>query len=191
MMYDLPTSVEVNGIDYKVRTDYRAVLDICTALSDYNLDNDERVIVCLDIFYEDFESIPISDYSEALEKCFWFINLGEEVDPNKPQKPTLVNWEQDFQYIVAPINRVAGREIRADAYMHWWTFVAYYNEIGGDCTFAQIVRIRHELKKYGRIKDKADKKWYEEHRDLVDMKVQLSDKEQEVLNMWMGVNKDG
>ena len=41
-------------------------------------------------------------------------------------------------------NRVLGQEVRAAKYMHWWTFLAAYQEIG-ECTFAQIVRIRDRL----------------------------------------------
>lgn len=72
---------------------------------------------------------------------FWFINGGEYEDQMEKKPPRLMDWEQDFQYIIAPVNHVIGREIRADAYLHWWTFLSAYMEIG-ECTFAQIVRIR-------------------------------------------------
>ena len=47
----LPTCVEVGGTQYEVRSDYRAVLDICTALSDPELSDEERAEIALDIFY--------------------------------------------------------------------------------------------------------------------------------------------
>ena len=33
----LPTSVNVSGKEYNIRSDYRAILDICTALNDPEL----------------------------------------------------------------------------------------------------------------------------------------------------------
>ena len=142
MIYGLPSCVELHGREYEVRTDYRAILDICIAMGDPELNGQEKALVALDIFYVDFLSIPAEQYEEALEKCFWFINCGQQ--EGKRSAPKLVDWEQDFQYIVAPINRVCGKEIRAVEYMHWWTFISYYYEIG-DCLFAQIVRIRDLL----------------------------------------------
>ena len=95
-----------------------------------------------------------------------------------------MDWEQDFEYIIAPINRVSGHDIRTDDYLHWWTFISYYYEIG-DCLFAQIVRIRKALKK-GKL-DKVDREWYRENRDLVDFKQRFTDAEEELLNLWGGV----
>lgn len=62
MIYDLPTSVEINGVTYKVQSDYRAILDICVALNDPELSQREKVIVLLDIFYHDSDTIPPEDY---------------------------------------------------------------------------------------------------------------------------------
>lgn len=188
MNWDLPTTVTVQGEEYAIRSDYRVILDICTALTDPELDDRSRGYVVLDLFYPDFDDIPVRAYDEAIEQCFWFIRLGEEEQQNQ-RKTTLVSWEQDFQYIVAPINRVAGHEIRADEYMHWWTFVGFYNEIGGDCTFAQIVRIRDKLAKHKKL-DKDEQKWYRENRDKVDIKRKYTDAEHDLL-MQMAGGKNG
>ena len=190
MTWDLPTSVDIDGKAYKIRSDYRAILDICTALTDPELSEQERGYVVLALFYPDFDTIPPKPkcLEQAIERCFWFIRLGEE-EPKKQQTATLVSWEQDFQYIVAPINRVAGHEIRADKYMHWWTFVGYYNEIGGDCTFAQIVRIRDKLSRHKKL-DKDEQKWYRENRQLVDIKRTYTEAEHSLLMQMVG-GKDG
>ena len=47
MMYALPTSLEVRGTEYEIRSDYRAALDICAALSDPELDNQEKALAAL------------------------------------------------------------------------------------------------------------------------------------------------
>lgn len=177
----LPTSVDVCGTVYEIRPDFRAVLDICAALDDPELDLKDKAIVALKIFYPDFEDIPPEHYQEGIERCFWFINCGEAED-NTRKLPKLVDWKQDFKYIVPPINRVTGQEIRSLEYLHWWTFIAAYQEIG-DCTFAQIVRIRN-LKAKGKKLDKADQEWYQQNRRLVDIKTTYTEQESAALKQW-------
>lgn len=173
----LPTSLEVDGAEYAIRSDYRAVLDICAALSDPELDGQERAAVLLDIFYPGIEDMPPEHYEDAVRQCLRFINGGEDERPGK--SPRLVDWEQDFPYIVAPINRVTGKEIRAVEYMHWWTFLAAYQEIG-DCTFAQIVSIRDKRARGKRL-DKQDQEWYRRNQHLVDFKSKYSSRELDLL----------
>ena len=182
-MWGLPTSVTIGEREYPIRSDYRAVLDICTALSDPELSGEEKAIAAMYIFYPDFESMPSVDYEEAIRQCFKFINCGEE-EQNGKRSPKLVDWEQDWQYIAAPVSRVAGQEIRSMEYMHWWTFVACYYEIG-DCLFAQIVRIRDKLAR-GKPLDKEDRAWLREHRDMVDFKRKYTAEEDEIVAQWTG-----
>ena len=118
--YELPTSVMVDGEEFQIRTDYRAILDIIIALSDPDLTDNDRAAVALCIFYED--ALP-GNIEEALNRCFWFISGGEEKRDEKPT-PRLVDWEKDFRWIAAPINHMFGQDIRA-VKMHWWTFLSY------------------------------------------------------------------
>lgn len=180
-MYELPKCLDVCGVMYEIRSDFRAVLDCCTALSDCDLTNEEKAFVCLDIMYPSFEEMPPEHYEEALKQCFWFINCGAEED-NTRKAPKLMDWGQDFQYIVAPINRVLGTEVRALEYMHWWSFVSAYYEIG-DCVFAQIVRIRDKKAK-GKKLDKAEQEWYKNNRKMVDFKQSYSESEKAILKEW-------
>lgn len=180
MIYDLPTSLDVCGVSYAIRSDFRAVLDICIALSDINLDATDKTIALLDILYQDYDQMPAEHYQEAVEKGLWFIGCGE--DNQNKKAPVLMNWEQDFKYIVAPINHVVGKEIRSIEYMHWWTFISAYYEIG-DCYFAQIVRIR-DKKARGKKLDKEDREFYKKNRENIDFKISLSDAENEILKQW-------
>lgn len=177
----LPTSLEIGGAEHSIRSDYRAVLDICAALSDPELDGQERAAVLLDILYPDLASIPPERYEEAIQKGILFIN-GGTAEHSGPS-PRLVDWEQDFTYIVAPINRVIGQEIRAVEYMHWWTFLAAYYEIG-DCTLAQIVRVRDKLARGKRL-DPSDREWYRRNRPLVDFKRKYTERDEETYAGWL------
>lgn len=176
----LPTSVEIGGAEYEIRTDYRDILNVFALIGDPELDAKDKAISLLVIFYPGIEDMPESCYDEAIKKCYEFINC-EDADSAKPS-PKLMDWEQDFKYVVAPINRVLGQEVRSIPYMHWWTFIAAYYEIG-DCLFAQIVRIRNFLAK-GKQLSKDDRKWYNENRHLVDFKTNYTDAEKELLKKW-------
>ncbi len=185
MIYDLPKSVTIQGVEYPVRTDYREILDICMALHDPDLTEDERVLNALDVFYYGLDNLSPEILEDAVKECYKFINCGAEDDDRSRPQPKLVDWEQDFSYIVAPVNRVCGREIRAVEYMHWWTFVSYYMEIGGDCTFAQIVGIRSKLAK-GKSLDKQERQWYRQNRGLVDFKRKYTEADNELFEEWGG-----
>jgi hypothetical protein len=180
--YGLPTSAELGGRPYSIRSDYRAVLDVLGVMGDGETGDDERTIVALSIFYEDFDSMPNSVMRDAVAYMQWFINGGDE--PDMRPKPKLMDWEQDFPLIVAPVNRIVGKEIRAMEYLHWWTFLAAYREIG-DCLFAQVVSIRKQMRE-GKKLDKADKRFYNENRALVDFKTKLSASDLEGLDLWIG-----
>lgn len=182
MRYDLPISVEVNGTEYDIRSDFRAILDIIEALSDPELSESDRAEAMLDIFYPGFSEMPPEDYEKAMRCCAWFINGGEEQKKKKPG-PKLMDWQQDFPLIVAPINRVLGKEVRAVEYLHWWTFLSAYQEIG-DCTFAQVVGIRQK-KARGKRLDKAEQEFYKNNRHLVDFKRKYTEKDEDIISQWV------
>ena len=56
MSYELPENVEIDGVLYEIRSDYRAALDICTALSDPELSGEEKAAAALTILYPAFGS---------------------------------------------------------------------------------------------------------------------------------------
>ena len=184
MIYDLPKTLEVCGTEYEIRSDFREILDILEVLNDLELKEQERGILALLFFYPQFEEMPPECYQEAIEQCFWFINGGEHETQTDKNPPRLMDWQQDFQYIIAPVNRVIGHEIRADAYFHWWTFLSAYMEIG-ECTFAQIVHIR-DAKNRGKKLDASDREWYQKNRKLVDLKTKYTSEEENLLKLWGG-----
>ena len=183
MIYGLPKTVTVAGEEHAVRSDFREILDVMEILNDVKLQKQERLFLTLLFFYPEFDRISPEHYEEAVEQCFWFINGGRS-EENSAKQPRLMDWEQDFPYIVSPVNRVIGHEIRADDYLHWWTFLAAYMEIG-ECTFAQIVHIR-DMRSKGKHLDKADWEWYRRNQKLVDLKQKITDAEENMLKLWGG-----
>lgn len=176
----MPKSAIINGTEYEIRSDYRAVLDVLTIMDDIDLTDRERGALAFEIFYPAFDEMPCSDYKEAGEFLQWFVG-GGEIRSSKP-KMKLADWQQDFPIIVNPVNRVLGYEVRDCEYCHWWTFLSAYFEIG-DCLFAQVVSIRKK-KRLGKKLDKHEKQFYRDNQDLIDFKVKLTEEEQAFLDEW-------
>lgn len=182
MNYFLPKAVEIGGAEYAIRSDYRAILDICMALEDEEIESRERTYSALVAFYPEFESIPTAHYDEAVDRLVWFINGGEDADDAK--SPRLVDWEQDLPLVMAAINKTSPHgDIRGLDYYHWWSFVADYRERIGDCTFAQVIKIR-EKQARGKSLDKQEREWYRKNRKLVDRKHRYTDAENALLAQW-------
>lgn len=179
--WDLPTSAEINGREFEVNTDFRAVLDVISVMSDPELGGDEKGYVALNVFYPDFEDMRRADYEDAAAFMNWFVDGGQE--QNRASKARLMDWEQDFALISAPVNRVLGFECRTCEYLHWWTFLAAYMEIG-DCLFANVVSCRKK-KAQGRM-DKSDRDFYRRNKKLVDFKVKTTEVERQAVSEWIG-----
>lgn len=174
--YELPTSLNINGVDFSIRTDFRAIIDILIAMNDPELDEQAKAVVMLQILFEDWQSIPSECLDEACQKASEFIDCGQLDDnPNRP-KPRLMDWEQDGGMIIPAVNKVTGKEIRAIPYMHWWTFFGYFME-SGECLFNTVVGIRSK-KAHGERLDKWEKKFYQESKNIIDIKTRLSEEEQ-------------
>lgn len=192
--WELPTSLSVGGQDYKIRTDYRVILDILSAMNDPEIfeagmteeeKNLERTMTMLQILYEDFELIPTSHWQEAADKAKEFIDCGIK-DDGKP-KPRLMDWEQDAPLIVPAVNKSSKIDVRSVKYMHWWTFFGYYMEIG-ECLLSTVISIR-DKKKRGKKLEKWEKEFYQANKALIDLKVreQRSEEEKEELRNLFGI----
>ena len=149
-MYNIPTSITIQDKSFGIRNkgDYRVVLDCFSALNDTELSEQERMIACLIIFYEDLNSVDdiekLSDVEQAIKEMYRFFNCGEEDSIGAKFNYRLIDWDKDSQMISAAINKVANTEIRLAPYIHWWTFMGYYTAVG-DSLLSQVVSIRHKI----------------------------------------------
>ena len=180
MIETLPLSVEINGENFAIRNkcDYRVVLDAISALNDVELSEQEKIQCALYVFYEDVEKI--TDYEIATKEMMRIINNGEESAQEEQQKPKVMDWEHDFKVLVAPMNKVLSCEIRTVDYLHWWTFLAGYMELG-ECLFSNIVSIRKK-KITGKKLEQWEQEFYRENKKLVDLPQNLTEEEKEWLD---------
>ena len=183
MIGSLPEALTVGGEEYPIRTDYRNVLQVFEAFQDPKLTQEEKWIVAIYLLFENFScdddvleaAQDGFDLGEAMKQISWFISAGQ---PEKQvlEQPTY-NWTQDEQMIFSAVNKVAGKETRELEYLHWWTFLGYFNEVG-EGTFSFIVGIRNKLNK-GKKLEKHEKEFLSHNKELVLMKKPLTKEEQE------------
>ena len=181
--WELPESLSVGCTEWKIRTDFRAVLDILKYFSDPDYEIDEKWEICLDILYEDYTKMPDDLKQEAAEQATWFIDMGIKDDGKK--KPTTMDWEQDAPIIISSINRVLGMEIRLEKHLHWWTFLGAYMEIG-DGLFSNILHIRQKKAKGKRL-EKWENEFYKENKKLIDMQKKYTEEEIEEQKRLLGL----
>ena len=191
--WEFPTSLNIGDVDYEIRTDYRAVLDLLTALADPDLTDDDPQMtaymqsrVILEIMFPDCDNIPTEHIQEALEKVAEFIDMGISDDRKKPKT---MDWEQDAPILIPAINKVLNTEIRAQKYMHWWTFLGAYMEIG-ESLFSNVIHIRQKKAK-GKKLEKWELDFYKENQSLIDFKQksQRSEEEKDTLRAYFGYSK--
>lgn len=165
MLGQLPKALNICGTRYAIRSDFRNILRIITAYNDSSLSDREKVYVCLKRLYVDFDSMPAACYEQAYVEATAFIdcNMREETPA-----PKTVDWEKDEQLIFPAVNKVAGTEVRALPYLHWWTFLGYYQSIDHDGLFGYVLTIRQKKAK-GKKLEKHEREFYHSNTNLCRM----------------------
>lgn len=178
MIGDLPTSLDIAGKKYAIRSDFRVVLTIIQAMNDPDLSDQEKCYVCLKCLYVDLGSLPGENMQEAAEKAYWFIGGGDT--PKSEHDVKTFDWEQDESIIFPAINKTAGYETRAVKYLHWWSFLGFFGEIG-EGLFSQVTYIRRKMAR-GKKLDKWEKEFVRNHKELITLRTRLSEEEQRKQN---------
>ena len=185
MIGQLPKKLNINGVNRAIRSDFRVALLIFQAYNDVELSDEEKTMVLLDCLYEDLDNIPPEDIKEAVEKAVWYLDGGgleETKDTNHQKAKKIMDWEQDEQMIFSSVNKIAGYETRAKEYLHWWTFLGFFNEIG-EGLFSAVINIRQKKNK-GKKLEKHEQEFYRENKSLIDIKPKLTKEEQEEIDYW-------
>lgn len=172
MIGRLPKSLTVGGEDRPIRSDFRTVLLILEAYADPELSLYDKSRVAVECLYE--EEIPGELWNEAIDKACWFIDGGNTAHSSAGVR--VMDWEQDESLIFPAINKVAGREVRTEEYLHWWTFLGYFSEIG-EGSFSTVVGIRYKQAR-GKPLEKWERDYIRDNPERVKLKTRLTDAEE-------------
>lgn len=179
----LPTEFTIDGVVCPFDADFRNVLDIFQIMNDPDLLDQEKFELALEYFY------TTNDYqiniAQAAIEMATFLNGGTyDNTPQKQVKP-LFDWEQDFDIIIPPINKIIGHDIRGDKFVHWWTFLSAFMEIG-ECTFSTFVSIRDKINRNIKL-DKTEEKIYRDNIDKIKLKTHYDSTTQSLMDEIMGL----
>lgn len=188
-MYSVPTNIQIGDKSMTIRNqgDYRMVIDCFNILQDLSLSQQERILFCLGVFYniDDLSELNDIDITEAANKMFEFFNCGSLESPGLKTKHKLIDWEKDEQLICSAINAVVHTEIRLMPYVHWWTFMSYYNAIG-ESALSTVVTIRNKIATNKKL-EKYEQKFRAENPQYfnIDMRtIEQKDTEAIIMSMW-------
>ena len=187
MNCDFPLSVTIDGEEFEIegKCDYRVILDCIEVYEDTNFDTLTQHQTALTIFYK--EPQKIKNAEEAIKQMLRIIDCEMEDDAqigqNESLEPPLrlMSWKHDFKFIAPAINRVLGYDVRTpNKYVHWWTFMGAFQEIG-ECTWSTFVSIRKKRAKHEKLEE-WEQKVYRENKQHIDLPQNLTDEEKEWLD---------
>ena len=174
----LPKTLTIGGTDYEIRTDYHVALSILEAYDDPELNDYDKIRVCIELLYVK----PV--YSdEALERAVWFLDGGDI--PRSRINVRVMDWKQDEHMIFPAVNKAAGCEVRSLEYAHWWTFLGWFYGIG-EGTFSTVVGIRYKQKR-GKPLEKWERDYIRDNPEAVKLRNRLSEAEEEELQKLKGI----
>lgn len=140
-LWTLPRSAALGGREYTHATDFREILRILQVLGREDLRPQLRWFRALGLFFH--EPIPYGIHREAMAYLAGFVSMGEPT-PNSPVG--LLDWQADGAEILEGVNAVAGRDVREESHVHWWTFLGWYHCVGPG-RLATLVGIRQKLRR--------------------------------------------
>lgn len=158
----LPEALEVGGRLIPINADFRNILTIFEAFNDPELTNEEKSYICLARLY----TAPLPYYSadEAYSQAAWFMN-GGDISMSKPEDVRVLDWKQDEAMIMPAVSKAVGAvDIRSMPFLHWWTFLGAFGEIG-EGLFSTVVSLRQK-KARGEKLTKSEEKFWRKNKDL-------------------------
>ena len=159
----LPQTLTVGGRALPIRADFRNVLRIFEAAADEHLTDDEKAFICLKRLYA--VPVPLIHGEEALRQAYRFCD-GGDMPKSKPLPVRVLDWKHDEQILLPAVSRAAGvPDIRALPFLHWWTFLGLFGEIG-EGLFSTVMHIRQKRAR-GKKLEKWEQEFLAQNKELV------------------------
>lgn len=176
MLIDLvPTTVEIEGEDYKISSDFRTSILFEMLMQDNSISEENKIIQALQLYYP---VIP-SNINEAVDKMLWFYRCGKDILPSKGtgkgKSTQIYNFEYDDDYIYSAFLDQYGIDLQDIEYLHWWKFKAMFKALKEDNEIVKIMGYRSmDLSK---IKDKEEKNYYRKVQELYKIPIAKDEKD--------------
>ena len=127
-----PDSINADGMEYKVLTDFREWLGFADMLADKTVSEEERASLCGMWFESEAEHITAGMISGLIG---FLRGDGLEPDPPEPDddeepdepefpKPPVLDFSIDAKFILGDFRRFYGIDLLTVDFMHWYEFLS-------------------------------------------------------------------
>lgn len=143
---ELPESVEIDDIKYKINTDFRIGILFTLLIQDNTVTDIEKIEIALNLYYPEIPHDPL----KAIEKILWFYRCGQESPSSNQQVQTetsahqqeIYSFEHDAEYIYAAFLDQYGIDLQDIEHLHWWKFRALFKGLKEDNLIVKIMGYR-------------------------------------------------
>lgn len=167
---EYPTTIEVDGEDISIITDFRSYIQLLDMLQDDELSSNEK----FQLLQQYFKETP-SDFSQAMDALVDFVTMeelprcgvqeDEEIEESSVNKKELYSFSIDYPFIFSAFLQDYGINLREIRYMHWWEFCMLFDGLSEDTEIKK--RIMYRNKDLNEIKDEEEKKRIEKIQRLI------------------------
>lgn len=134
-----PQYAEIDGVKYKINTDYRVALACLNAINDEEITDIERAIVVIALLFG--EDVEIPNMEEALKKASYYLCCGNSAKKHE-NKEIVMDFNQDEEYIRTSIRTDYGINMNEIEYMHWWEYNELIHGLTEKCILSKVINIR-------------------------------------------------
>jgi len=177
----LPEEIEIEGIEYKINSDFRNSMLFELMMSDNKLDDNQKIEQALKLYYP---NIP-QNIDLAVDQLLWFYRCGKDVvkssGSGKGKSAQIYDFNFDDDYIYSAFLDQYNIDLQDIENLHWWKFKAMFKSLREDNEIVKIMGYRSmDLNK---IKDKEEKAHYKKMKDLYKIQNNIGQDETEKLKL--------
>lgn len=157
---EFPESIEIDGEEYGILTDFREWIRFSDMLGDNDLTDEEKLYLMTNWLTE----TPRKITAELVNAVFAFYradalnpdlvendNEDDLEEESQPKRPPVFSWKYDAKFLIGDFRRYYGINLLS-ANMHWWEFLCLFAALPDDSQCRKRIDIRStDLSK---IKDK-------------------------------------
>lgn len=158
LFQNFPDTVDVNGREYPVVTDFREWIKLHEFLKEVDTFTPEILRMILDWYVDevprDIEAaiLALEEFLAAEELQDYKSSEEEEERPGAP----VFSFSQDAVFIYSAFREVYGIDLENIEYMHWWKFKTLFDGLPSDTEIKE--RIYYRGVNLNAIKDKEERK---------------------------------
>ncbi len=175
----LPRSINIDGEEYPVNTDFRIMAEFETKLTTTDIsDRKEFIKIFIETISKLFLEIPHADIDKIIEGIMWFYRCGvssANQSGNSSRAKRCYDYNEDAGYIFAAFYQQYGDDL-LNSKMHWWEFRAKFLGLTDETEFVKIMQYRcTDISKIKSKDEKARLKRLQEHYALKENRIKFAD----------------